>query len=412
MPQPARQPNVAPNQPMAPARPGPPPPGYPPVGTSPGAGPSRRPSRTVLVIAGVALLAILAGTGVGIAYSRRDQDPPVGPTLSTVPVPTPTTSSPTPTPTPTPTIAALPQSRALTEAEMVVPMQLNGSWNLYLGDTASNKPGPRLTKEPGNNSFPVLSPDFTSVIYSHDDGDGGRRSLRVAGAADGKGDRALFPRQPSQCARFISRPAWNPVDPTMIAMPCADSSGRMGVYEFRTDGTLIRKIDTGDNTTFGDPTISPDGRTLVFWASPNDRYDGGTLVAAPVDGSAPAQRLVVPTMPGQDADPVFSPDGSSIAFRRRAGTAADRGDLNVWVVSTAAGSKPRQLTRAKADEQDPSWSRSGQQLAYKSAVPTDDFSGDTVPRIRLMNADDGGDSKLLWTGGGAGEQTAAAWTRR
>ncbi len=41
------------------------------------------------------------------------------------------------------------------------------------------------------------------------------------------------------------------------------------------------------------------------------------------------------------------------------------------------------------------------------AISSERMLGEVLPVIP-----DGSDSKLLWTGGGAGEQTAAAWTRR
>ena len=124
---------------------------------------------------------------------------------------------------------------------------------------------------------PTLSvPDFATVIYVLDpDGSDETRTLRVAGAADGKGDRELFDPVPSVCAGRMNRPAWNPADPTILAIPCTDKNGVWGLYLIKTDGTVIREVRTGQQRV-DDPTFSPDGSELAFWAGPSLASTAGT----------------------------------------------------------------------------------------------------------------------------------------
>ena len=110
----------------------------------------------------------------------------------------------------------------------------------------------------------MLSPDQESLIYQHDPDMNDRvRTLRVA-AEDGSHAQELFATVPSVCAGLMYRPAWDPTDPTLLAVPCTDRRGRYGLYLFRTDGTLVQKLTT-DGDRADDPTFGPDGR-LVFWA--------------------------------------------------------------------------------------------------------------------------------------------------
>lgn len=371
-------------------------------------------SPKVLIAAGLGLAVIAGGVGVGLALAGRDD--PTGPALTAdnTPVVIPTAPAPTPetpkTAGPVPTEAALPRSAPLTDTQLVVPMKIKNNWDLYLADTTTKEPGRRLTTSSAWDTFPSLSPDRQSVVYVRRSDKDGTGSLRVV-ATNGQGDRSLFPAVPAPCAKSVSRPAWNPQTPTLMALPCVDASGTMGLYLVRTTGEIVHRIDLAGNKTVGDPSFSPDGRTLVFWASPNDTYDGGTLMTAPADGSGQAKRLLTSTMSGQDADPAWSPDGATIAFRRRAGTAAKRLDLNVWRVAVADPTGLKQLTSTSSDEQDPSWSPDGSRIAFKSARRSDAFPDQRVPRIWSMAAD-GSDERLLWSKGSTGEQTAAAWARR
>jgi len=102
-------------------------------------------------------------------------------------------------------------------------MKVGDDTDIYLADTTRSAPVRRLTSTPGADSDPVMSPDRRTVVYLHTEG---RRTLRVM-AVDGSGQRDLFDPAPDACAD-PSRPAWNPTDPTVLAIACEDGAGDDG----------------------------------------------------------------------------------------------------------------------------------------------------------------------------------------
>jgi TolB protein len=295
---------------------------------------------------------------------------------------------------------ALPRSEPLTDTQMLVPVLIDGAYDIYLADTDNPAPVRALIQADGNDTNPSLSPDRATMIYSHE----GR--LRVA-AVDGSGARDLFDAVPDECAKTMTRPAFDPSDPTRIATACESADGTWGLYVLGIDGTVQQKLSQDDDRV-GDPGYSPDGAQVVFWDAPADSgFDGGQLVIANADGSGKPRRLTTSTATRHDADPAWSPDGERIAFRRREKTNSD-----VYVVPADGSSGPKALTDSSADEQDPSWSPAGDEIAYKSIAESPDWPGSTLDRVWLMDSD-GDNQRVLWTKSvRLRAQTAPAWTPR
>jgi molecular chaperone DnaK len=361
----------------------------------------RRPPLAALIIVAAAVVAgVLAG--FGYVYLRGNPFTPANPVTSILP-----TDSPTDEPSSTPSETAstdeeptLPRSTPLTDTQMLVPVLIDGAFDIYLGDTDAEAPVRPLVEADGNDTNPSLSPDRATMIYSHE----GR--LRVA-AADGSDARDLFDPVPDECAKSMSRPAWDPSDPTRIISACQDADGTSGLYVIRLDGTVLKKLSEGDDRV-GDPGYSPDGSQVVFWAAPVDsRFDGGELFIADANGDGKPRQLTKSTATRHDADPAWSPNADAIAFRRREKTNSD-----VYVVAADGSQSPRALADSSADEQDPSWSPTGDEIAYKSIEESSDWPDSTLDRVWLM--DSGGDGKrVLWTKGvRLLAQTAPAWTNR
>jgi molecular chaperone DnaK len=300
--------------------------------------------------------------------------------------------------------SALPASTALTPQQLLVPLKLGSNWEIFLADTKAGKPGKRLTSDPAGDFSPALSPDRRSVVFVHQDGT--TRTLRVM-AADGSGVRELFASVPAQCAS-VFRPAWNPVDPTMLAVACIDQNGAAGLYLIRTDGKVLRKLPIGQPRV-DDPAFSPDGKSVAYQAGPDSSFDGGSIFTIPVDGDTPRQLTKVSA--GTDADPTWSPDGTQIAFRRRQPDGTTSGNFDIFIVPAKGSGRATAIVEGESDDQDPTWSPDGEQLAVKSNRLMAGGKGAGRARIWVAQSD-GADLRLLWTSGAQGEEGAPAWSRR
>src|SRR5947209_7475927 len=110
------------------------------------------------------------------------------------------------------------------------------------------------------------------------------------------------------------------------------------------------------------PTWSPDGRTITFFAYRDGGYD---IWAVAPDGS---NQHKLTWGPFDDREPVWSHDGTRVAF------SSDRGDplgsdYNIWILDTRSG-ELRQLTKDPADDYMPTWSPDDSEIAFASARGT------------------------------------------
>lgn len=373
---------------------------------------SARRGRGRVLAVGIAAAVVAAGVALGFVVAPRLSAGPAGPTpgaqttgAQTTPAPTETagTASASPTSDPSPSVEnrPVPVSAPLAETALVVPMKVRGAWDLYLADVGVNRPVRALIRAPGDDSFPILSLDRRTIIYVHTES--GSRELRVA-AADGSGDRALFESVPDVCAGRITRPAWNPTDTTVLAVPCISADREYGLYLTYVDGALIRPVDLG-GLKVGDPTWSPDGSKLAFWAAPVNPRDGGAIYVANGDGSE--AKKVSDGVAGQDADPAWSPDSSTLVFRRKVSDTV----MNLYTVPGDGSAKPTVLVAGKGMKSDPSWSPNGERIAFNNTAA---YRGKpALTRVWLVDRD-GGSPAPLWITAPAveQEQSTAAWSRR
>jgi molecular chaperone DnaK len=347
------------------------------------------------------------GTSSTSATSPASSGPPTSPTSSAQPSPS---ASAKVDPT-------LPRSAALTPTQMFLPMSFDGGdrYHLYLADTANGTVGEPLTRGDDSDFGALVSPDRQSVIFTRKlsrPTTAQEREIKVM-AADGGHLKDLFSDMPEECSRIFYRPAWNPVDQTVLAAPCLSTDGVTSLVLIHTNGELIRTIDTGNLSgapwRVGDPTFSPDGNQLVFWAGPDK--DGGALYVSDLSQEQPPKRLTSANFPGRDADPTWTRDGQSITFRRRVADGTSTGNLDIFQIPADGSGKARPLIASPANDMGPSWSPDGKHLAYQTDARTPAFPGPPVFRIWLADSR-GKNRHLMWNGSGTAIQAAPSWTTR
>ncbi len=359
------------------------PPGRPPDGHAPPASdPDRRRSRrtpwiaaavaSVLVIAAVAVALTLRGTVGGTAAPSNGTPESTASSVETGAL----TYGPSPTPVPTtssPPVPGLPQATPLAEQVVVLPQVVDGTADLYAVSTDGSSADVRLTSGASGPQAPVLSPDRGSVIYVQSSTiSAGLRTVAV----DGSGDRALWDGRPADCQSFF-RPAWNPIDQTLLAVVCVTTKGTYALSVIGVDKAVTATLDTG-LATVGDVSYSPDGTTLTYRGTDGFGATTSAIYTQPADGGAPPTKVTDGT--AVDTGPMFSPDGSRIVFSR---ADPDAGGSSIMVMN-ADGSDPQQLTEGTAHDADPAWSPDGTQIAFLSDRSTGDVMS-SQPWVMLAN---------------------------
>jgi dipeptidyl aminopeptidase/acylaminoacyl peptidase len=154
----------------------------------------------------------------------------------------------------------LPTSRALAPHQFVVPRGRNDATQLNLASVSGVVPPRTLPSTiSGRNSWPILSADRRTIIYiSQVTG-----SLRTR-AVDGSGDRALIKSRLKNCGQ-ITRASWSPADQSIMVVVCRAAGRPDRLLVIKLDGTVVRELRTGQRR-IEDPAISPDGRTVAYWA--------------------------------------------------------------------------------------------------------------------------------------------------
>ena len=134
--------------------------------------------------------------------------------------------------------------------------------------------------------------------------------------------------------------------------------------------------DLGSLTSLGQPTVSPDGKTVAFVLQRvdtdiNDYRSQVWLV--PVDGSSPP----VPFTSGehQDANPTWSPDGRRLAFTSARGT-DERRKATVHVAPVQTGGEVVTLARFADEVLALRWSPDGRQIAISARTRAERYDED------------------------------------
>jgi Tol biopolymer transport system component len=223
----------------------------------------------------------------------------------------------------------------------------------------------QLTRAPGQEIYPSLSPDGKLLVYASDEaGNWDIYLQRVNGTT---------PINLTQdCAADDTQPAFSP-DGEQIVFRSGRDGG--GIFVMGATGENVRRlVDHGHN-----PAWSPDGEEVV--------YSEGSFARPSERGQYPSPLSVVKLATGEtrqvtEADavqPNWSPHGDRIAYWGIRGG----GQRDIWTVG-ARGGQPVTVTNDSALDWNPIWSPDGRYLYFASdrggsmnlwRVPIDERSG-------------------------------------
>jgi Tol biopolymer transport system component len=184
------------------------------------------------------------------------------------------------------------------------------------------------------------------------------------------------------------------------------------------DGNHARRV-TANAWGDGFPSLSPDGRTIVF-DSTRLRTEGAPpntsdLFLMDADGSSQTHLV-----PGSSA--TWSPDGTSIAFHASASGAGspiktDPGaattDSDIFVLSVTNfrtnNARPKNITNSPAAiDDDPDWSPDGTKIVFTSHAAGDDPINSATAELYVIDADGKGKPARLTNN--SEEERAPAWS--
>ena len=203
----------------------------------------------------------------------------------------------------------------------------------------------QLTELPGAEINPDISPDGRQVLYAA--GPAGASNLFLLRVGGGRAIN-LTANSPGNDAQGAFSP-----DGERIAFRSERDGG--GIFVMGATGESVRRI-----TTAGfDPRWSPDGKALAYGTEavrdPYSRSAVSELWTVDI-GSGATTRL----LPGDAVQPTWSPGGTRIAFWANTG-----GQRDIWTVA-ASGGAPTPVTRDAATDWAPEWSPDGRWMYFVS----------------------------------------------
>ena len=144
--------------------------------------------------------------------------------------------------------------------------------------------------------------DGSRVVFQAVDWDSSLERLPF----DPVGERASGP--PVPVARFVGRMEGPRLSPQGGLMTLSSYGGKEDILVLKSDGTGLRRL-TDDGFRNRGPTVSPDGRKILFYSDRGGGYDAWTVDVDGIGLSPVTRSRVGNTL----VSPVWSPDGKTIA---------------------------------------------------------------------------------------------------
>jgi Tol biopolymer transport system component len=191
------------------------------------------------------------------------------------------------------------------DGQSVIFAQVNeGNWDLFRLDVRTKQVTNLTSGVPALDTEPALSPDGTRVAFYSERDDGGLYLLDLR-------DQQI--RKLSDMGR---NPAWSPDGAEIVAAtegivrPEDRYTASSQLWAIRVDNGARRLIYQGDAVQ---PSWSPNGARIAFWASKAGQRDLYTIRARPLNGVMP-EPVALTNDASLDWNPVWSPDGTSLYF--------------------------------------------------------------------------------------------------
>jgi Tol biopolymer transport system component len=168
--------------------------------------------------------------------------------------------------------------------------------------------------------------------------------------------------------RSVDRdPRWSPDGRHLVYSSSAGVTFDLWVLDLAPDRDGLprpsgrpRRLTRTDELDELTPSVSPDGRTVVYMGL-DRKTQRSRLFLVPLAGGASRALTDGPA----DLTPSFSPDGRAIAF---AAPVKGRGDIDLWAVDADGGHRRLLVGEPLADETGPVWSADGRFLFATSVL--------------------------------------------